>query len=311
MSALEKTENLLRLRRCPLSLMVKNDRNPNKMKPREFDLLCDNFNRTGWTDPVLAWPSDMKALEKIVAKSGDDEAKIVAAMAKAGITIKIVGGHHRYDAGAFLGFEAGPATVMMDPEFDTEQEQFQLVRMNTIHGRLDPQAFIDLYNDLSKKYTDEILQDAFGFAEEAEFKKLITQMAKALPDQAMQAQFKEAAKEIKTIDGLSKLLNEMFTKYGKSLPCGFMVFTDEDNKRSMWLRVSDKTMKALDLIGDICIEKNRTVDAILGAVVQLIAKGELADVLAKAVKASPPVEMPPGLQVAPTEENLKKLAEVA
>ena len=68
------------------------------------------------------------------------------------------------------------------------------------------------------------MQDAFGFAEEAEFKRLIAQTAKMLPDKELQEKFKEAAQEIKTVDGLSKLLNEMFTKYGDTLPHGYMIF---------------------------------------------------------------------------------------
>ena len=111
------------------------------------------------------------------------------------------------------------------------------------------------------------MQDAFGFAEEKEFKRLIEQTAKALPDKHLQDKFKEAAAEIKTIDGLSKLLNTMFTKYGDTLPFGYMIF-DHAGQRSMWLRIEGKTMKALDLIGDMCIEHGRTVDDVIGCVVQ-------------------------------------------
>lgn len=310
MGALEKTDRLLRIDRLPLSLMVKNDKNPNKMKPREFDLLCDNFNKTGWTDPVLARPLDFQALDKIEAASGGDKDKIVAAMIKQNVQVRIVGGHHRYDAGSFLGFETGPATIIMDPAFDEEQETFQLVRMNAIHGKLDPQAFIDLYSNLADKYSDEILQDAFGFAEEAEFKKLITQMAKMLPDKATQDKFKEAAAEIKTVDGLAKLLNEMFTKYGDTLPYGFMVF-DHGGQRSVWLRIEGKTMKALDVIGEMCIEKRRTVDDVVGKILQLIANGDSTEFIDAIVAETQEVSIPDNMPVAPTKDNLAKVQELA
>src|SRR4029077_14760596 len=138
-----------------------NERNPNKMKQRDFDLLCDNFNQTGWTDPILARPFDFKKM-KSLAKLPEDE--LLKAMEKEGCLLEIVGGHHRFDAAQYVGFEAGPVTVIMDPQFDEEKANFQLVRMNAIRGKLDPQAFFDLYNGLSKKYTDDVLQDAFGFA---------------------------------------------------------------------------------------------------------------------------------------------------
>lgn len=309
MSALEKTKKLLRLE-LPLSLLEKNEDNPNKMSAREFDLLIDNMEKTGITDAILARPLDLEPVQKIVDEfSGVNPGTLVMNMQDAGLKFRIVGGHHRFDGAAYLGFDTVPVTVIMDPKFDEEAEKFQLVRMNMIRGRMDPQAFFDLYNKLASSYTDEVLQDAFGFAEEAEFKKLIEQTAKALPDKKLQQKFKEAAAEIKTVDGLSKLLNEMFTKYGDTLPFGFMVF-DHGGQRSMWLRIEGKTMNALDVIGDICIENERTIDDVVGQVLQLIAKGEMADSLAKILKKTPKHAIPEGLAVAPTKENLAKVAAV-
>ena len=219
------------------------------------------------------------------------------------LKFRIVGGHHRFDAAAYLGLEDVPVTVIMDDSFDEDQERFQLVRMNMIRGKLDPQAFFDLYNSLAPAYSDEVLQDAFGFADEAEFRKLIDQTAKALPDKNLQKKFKEAAEEIKTIDGLSKLLNEMFTKYGDTLPFGYMVF-DHGGQRSMWLRIEGKTMNALDLLGTLCIDQARTVDDVIGGILQLAAKGELKEHVDKVIGKTPAVELPAGLSVAPTKDNL-------
>jgi hypothetical protein len=308
MSALEKTENLIRVRRFPLHLMVKNEKNPNKMKAREFDLLCDNMNETGWTDPVLARPLDYNQMKALQDQAEGDEGFLVELMRDANALVRIVGGHHRYDAATFLGFTDGPVTIIMDSEFDEEKENFQLVRMNTIHGKLDPQAFFDMYNGLAEKYTDAVLQEAFGFAEEAEFKKLIAQTAKLLPDKASQEKFKKevAVQEIKTVDGLAKLLNSMFSRYGDTLPYGFMIF-DYGGQRSMWLRITEKTMKALDVIGDICIDKNRTVDDFVGSVLQLIANGESQDFIDSIVAETPEVKLPANLQAAPTKEHLDKV----
>jgi hypothetical protein len=281
MSAQTKTKALQRLD-LPIEALVKNAKNPNKMSARAFDLLVDNLEKTGLTDPILVTPAE-------------------------GGKYRIVGGHHRFDAAAYLGFETVPCTVIDDPEFDEEAEAFQLVRMNVIRGKMDPQAFYNLYVGMSEKYSDAVMQDAFGFAEEAEFKKLIEQTAKALPDKHLQDKFKEAAKEIKTIDGLSKLLNEMFTKYGDTLPFGYMIF-DYNNQRSMWLRIENKTMKALDLIGDMCVEKERTVDDLVGGILQAIAKCEFKEHIDKVVASTPHVVVPKNLSLAPTKDNLDNLA---
>ena len=289
MNAIDKTKSLER-KELPIGLLVKNEHNPNRMKKREFDLLCDNLNRTGITDPVLVRP--------IPGKSKKDP-----------VTYRIVGGHHRYDAATFLGFETVPCTIITDPSFDDDEEKFQLVRMNVIRGKMDTQAFFDLYQQVASTYSDEILQDAFGFAEEAEFQRLINQTAKQLPDDAMQKKFKEAAKEIKTIDGLSRLLNEMFTKYGDTLPYGFMVF-DYQNQKSVWLRVDDATIKAFQAVSDLCVERQRTLDDIVGQLIQKIGKGELQALVEELVAASPAVELPANLATLATKEHLATAAEL-
>lgn len=288
MDAQSKTDAIQRLT-VPVGVLEENAHNPNRMGNREFDLLVDNIKKTGLTDPILVRP---------LPKKGKQPQRY-----------RIVGGHHRFKAALFLEFTEVPITVITDPDFDEEAEQFQLVRMNMIRGRMDPAAFFKLYNEVADKYGDDILQDAFGFAEEAEFKKMVQQASKQFTDPHQKQKFLEAAKEIKTIDGLSKLLNEMFSKYGDTLPYGFMVF-DHGGHKSMWLRIEGKTMKALDAIGDICIDQGRTVDDIVGTVLQLIAKGELKDVLAKAVKGTPAVVLPVNLQANPTKEHLSKLAEL-
>jgi len=303
-AALEKTKKLLRLD-LPIELLVKNEDNPNKMSARSFDLLVNNLERTGMTDPILVVPVDLLAVRSIVHPN-TPPASLIAHFKGDGLKFRIVGGHHRYEAAAYIGFDAVPCTVILDSEFDEDQEKFQLVRMNAIRGKLDPQAFFDLYNSMSDKYSDEILQDSFGFAEEAEFKKLVNQLAKTLPDKISQDKFKEAAAEIKTIDGLSKLLNEMFTKYGDTLPFGFMVF-DHGGQRSMWLRIEGKTMNALDVIGTICIDNDRTVDDVVGKILQLIAKGELKEVLDHVLTKTTKANLPKNLAVAPTKENIDKV----
>lgn len=307
MGAREKTKALLRLD-LPLSLLVKHKNNPNKMNAKEFDLLVDNLERTGFTDPILCKPFDFEAVAAIAKKHNPSKepGDFIAELISESQTFEIVGGHHRFDGAEYLGFTDAPCTIIMDPDFDEEQTEFQLVRMNMIKGRLDPEKFMAMFNKFSAKYSQDILQEAFGFADEAEFKKLVSQMAKTLPDPSLQNKFKEAAAEVKTIEGLSKLLNEMFSKYGDTLPFGYMVF-DHAGKRSMWLRVDNKTMTALELIGQMCIDKNRTVDDVVGRILQSIAKGEQAELVEQIVAKTPEVTLPAKLSVAPTKDNLEKV----
>jgi hypothetical protein len=285
MDAIALTKSLVR-KDVKVSLIDKAANNPNKMGSVEFNLLVDNLSKTGITDPILVRSNPKKPGR-----------------------FTVVGGHHRLDGAQFLGFEEVPCTIITDPAFDEEAATFQMVRMNMIRGRMDPEKFFKLYEEMASKYSDQILQDAFGFADEAEFRKMVEQAAKSLPDPQMQKAFKEAAKEVKTIDGLATLLNQMFTKYGDSMPYGFMVF-DYGSQRNVWVQTSLKTMQAFDLIGELCREQSRTIDDLVGGLLQMIAKGELAEQLQVLIDKSPEVAIPKYLQTIPTKQNLHEAGKV-
>jgi len=107
---------------------------------------------------------------------------------------------------------------------------------------------------------------------------------------------------MKTVDDLSKLLNSMFAKYGDTLPYGYMVL-DYGGKDSVWLRLSNETKKSVLSVGKMCVDKHRTVDAIIGGLVQLAAEGKLEEQMAQLIAQSPEVVIPATVLM-PTEENL-------
>lgn len=286
MDAIDKTKSLQRID-ISSTLIDPDPRNPNKMNEREFNLLIDNLSQTGLTDAILVRPSSAKKGRYIV-----------------------VGGHHRLEGAKFLGFEKVPCTVITDPAFDDEAATFQMVRMNVIRGKMTPDGFFKLYNEMQSKYSDQMLQDMFGFAEEEEFRKLVIKTTNSIADPTMKAAFKDAAKEVKTIDGLAKLLNEMFTKYGDSVPFGFMVF-EYGGQNSIWLQVTQPTIAAFTVVGQICREHMITVDDLIGNLVQMIAKGELKASVAKLIAQSAKVAIPAHLQTLPTKQNIEDAVKVA
>jgi len=302
--------------KLPIKLLIPSENNPNKMTDREFDLLVENRQRVGHTDAVLVWPFDLKlfrkvwdAHKKLLGAEPTDEslAAFYAALQGEGVVFRIIGGHHRTEAAKFNEELDIPCTVIVDPAFNEEEAEVQLMRHNAIKGRLDPQRFFGLYEKyLTKGYGEDVIQDMFGFADEAEFKKLIEQSAKTLPKDLQQT-FREAAAEIKTVDGLAKLLNHMFTMYGDTLPYGYLIM-DYGGQQSIWLRLADKkSWDALTLIGQACIEQNRSMDAVIGYVIQEIAKGEQPALVQAAFDNTPLVKMPKDMLVAPTLDNLKKV----
>lgn len=254
MGAVSKTETLERIT-LPIGALERQSLNPNKMKSREFNLLCDNMEKVGFVDPVFVRRTE--------------EGKY-----------RIIGGHHRVEAAELLGFEEVPCTVIDGEGYTEDWEQFQVVRMNMIKGELDPQAFLQMYEGLSKTYEAEIMAEAFGFADDKAFEKLISQMTKSVPKER-RADFKKAAKDIKTIDGLTKLLNSMFTEHGDELPYGYMI-VDFGGHESIWIQLEKTDHKNFDRMVSIAKENGKGIDSLFKTFISKIADGELAEVIAEA-----------------------------
>lgn len=233
MDAKARTEQFVVRQDLPIDVLLPNEENPNKMSARQFDLLVDNIERTGITDPILVRPV-------------------------AGDKYRVVGGHHRLEAASYLDFEKVPCTIITDPDFDEEAEQFQMVRMNVIHGAMDPQKFMNLYNKVSAKYEQDVLQEMFGFADEALFKSLIKETKDSLPKD-MQKEFDEATKEVKTIEELAGVLNHMLANFGDTLEYGYMI-VDFGGKESVWLRMHKKDRVNFDKLASNCKSAGVTVD---------------------------------------------------
>lgn len=236
--------------------MEPNPNNPNEMTDAQFNMLYDNIDKMGITDPILCVP-----LPGCDPQTGDG-------------VLRIIGGEHRWEVAKLFDFQEVPVTVVVDTDFDEDKQKFQIVRHNIIHGQMSPQKFMKMYESMGQKYSDEVMAESFGFLDQDEFTKLLRTTAASLPE-GMSKDFLEATKEVKTIDELSKVLNRLFAGYGDTLPFGYMIF-DYGGKDSIWLRMPDKsTLKFFEQIGKLCIADSVTLDAFMGSVVQMIAKGEI------------------------------------
>lgn len=250
MSATDKTKSLLRLD-ISVDKLTPNELNPNEMSEESFNLLYDNIGAVGVTDPILVRPNG--------------EGKY-----------KIVGGHHRWEVAKLHGMTTVPCTVITDPSFDDDMEKFQVVRHNVIRGELSPKKFLALYESLSTKYANDVAAEMFGFSDKEEFAKLIKATANTLPE-GIKQKFTEAAKELKTIDGLATLLNRLFTDYGDTLPHGFMVF-DFGGHDNVWLRMSKSQKPDFLAFAEVCRDNGYSVDSAVALILHLIATNKIQGV---------------------------------
>lgn len=253
MNSVEKTNTLQRID-LPVDILVGQDINPNKMNNREFNLLCDNMEKVGFVDPIFVRPIE--------------DGKY-----------RVIGGHHRLEAGKILGYEKVPCTVIEGADYDEDWEKYQVVRMNMIKGQIDPQNFLKLYESLGEKYEKDIMAENFGFSDDKEFNKLVNQMSKSVPKE-MKADFKKAAKDVKTIEGLTKLLNQMFTEHGDELPHGYMII-DFGGVDSYWITLEQKDKKTFDNIVSKLTNGGKKIDSFMRLLLQEIDKGVYNDLLDK------------------------------
>lgn len=230
----------------PIGQLEPNPDNPNEMSDAQFNMLCDNIESVGLTDPILVRKLDTGRY-------------------------RIVGGFHRWEVAKLYDYTEVPVTVITDPNFTQDEEAFQLVRHNIIHGKMNPAKFIKLYETLTDEYAEDVAAELFGFTEEEDFLKLIQQVQEGLPPE-LQDKFEEAKSEIKTIDSLAKLLNHLFATYGDTLPYGYMIL-DYGGKESVWIRMQGGVSDLKKLATKIK-ESRRSLDSVIEALLHKLEDPE-------------------------------------
>lgn len=194
-----------------IGLLDPSNWNPNMQTESVFNALTENIREIGMTEPLMVSPR------------GDGRYLIVS-------------GQHRWEACKVLGYEQIPVYVM--DEFDDDKAKFQTVRMNVLKGKLDPVKFTKLYEEMALKYGGDITKQMMGMLDEKEFQKLYVNVKKELPKE-LQKKLQDAKGEIKNVDDLSRILNEMFSKYGDTLKNNYMVF-QYGGKTHVWVMMSNK-----------------------------------------------------------------------
>lgn len=252
MDSIQKTKNHVR-RWLPIEALVDNPDNPNEMGGRQFDLLVDNIETKGVTEDI-----EVRQIEEPSSEHPEG-------------VYRIIGGHHRAKACRYLGWAEVPV-IINTVDMTDDEEAFQVVRMNAIHGKLSPQKFVNMYQKVSQNRSQEEMADLFGFADEEELRKLIKATEKSLPPE-LKEKFKEAAKEISTIEDLAKVLNELLYTYGDSLAYGYMIF-DFNGKEAIWVRMDKKDREAFFTMSDACRKHSRTMDDMISSLVQLMSLDE-------------------------------------
>jgi hypothetical protein len=243
MRAVEKSADISRIEIDP-NLLIGSEWNPNEMAPEEFNLLKEQIGEIGFIDPPT------------VVEVED---------AKGNSFYRIIGGHHRVAAAKELNLRKIPVDVLQGDRWkDEDLQKLQTVRLNVLHGKINPEKMVVLYNEMAGKYGDSVTR-MLGYASDAGLKKIIKQvkgdLAKTL-DPELAKQFQEQAKEAKTIGDLEKIIQRLIADSGETAKYGFVVFS-WGGKEHIYVAMSDKTREAMKRIVRASRDKKIDINEII------------------------------------------------
>ena len=207
--------------------------NPNEQDPGTFNALVANIKEVGFLDPILVCPRP-DVPERYFSISGS----------------------HRVKAGRVAGATKIPAMIRTD--FTEDMMRFQNMRFNIIKGKLDPLKFTNMFRQLAEKYGDEVTRQLMAFTDRAAFDAVYKQVSQSLPVE-MKEKLAKTKAEIKSIDGLAAILNEMFAKNGATLDSGYMVFS-YGGQSHLWIMMDEATKQWASSLKTVAMTKGQNIN---------------------------------------------------
>lgn len=246
----------------PVDLILCNTWNPNEMDDTTFNRLVKEIEDVGFIDPI-----------QIVPHKGDK--------------FLLIGGENRWAAVRTLGWSTIPANIIMDERFlDPMLQKLVTVRLNVLAGKLNPDKFLKLKEEVAKRYGEEQLQALFGFTDTDAWRKLTKGVIEAVEKtgvagKMVAGELKKQSGKVRTVDGLGVLINKLFKKYGNDLPHSFMVFSF-GGKDHLYIIANEEMLRAIDVIKDACRKQDLNInDVMLPAMVDLAKQLQEANKKAK------------------------------
>lgn len=233
----------------PVDEIIPNPDNPNEMNKKEFALLMDSIKQVGFIDPP-------QVIEQ-------DDGRFM-----------IVGGEHRWRAAVELGMKRIPVDVLMGDKWtDPDMLDFMTVRLNVLHGKMNPEKFLKVYKRACEKFGREEVAKYMGYTNEDGIKKLIGVMAKTMKESLppeMAQQFEEEAKKAKTVGDLTNIVNRLFEEYGDTMKHNFMVFS-WGAKEHVYIAMNKEVHVAMKKIMKLARKNEVDINELIGGAIREIA----------------------------------------
>ncbi len=244
----------------PIDDLVDNWWNPNSETAETFNKLFESLKDLGFVETIQVVSLEEFGKE---AKDDADRAKCAELLGQ-GKKWVVLHGSHRYEAARLAGKEnisEVPCVVLNASQ--VAKLKAMSVRMNLIKGKIDPEKFVKLYEELGRdpEVKGQMLNDMLGIANQKELDALIKETKKSLPKE-MQDELDKARQEIKTIEDLSRVLNELFSRFGKDLEYAFMTFT-WGGKIHTFVQLNKDAATMLASLKEFCRQHNANMNDVL------------------------------------------------
>ena len=203
----------------PLWRLHPNEWNPNKQKAATFNELVEEIRTDGFDHPlqVVPWDdcpykdADVKPI-KFEIDGGEQEARY----------FRIIGGEHRFKAVTHLGWEDVPCSIY---DWDAEEQRIKTVKRNLLAGSLDSAKFTQMVKDMEGNgHAREDLIAQMGFTSEKDFTRHVKEEKQTVARDFLTTLREQASKEAELVDGLSDILNSIFSQYGDTVEQDFLFF---------------------------------------------------------------------------------------
>ena len=227
----------------PIGDVHPNAWNPNAMNKREFARLKKELTENGFLIPI------------VVVQNDDG--------------YEIIGGEHRWRAAGELGFGKVPCVVLTGEKWsDEDVRMFETTRLNAIKGRVSPEKLAAMHAKLIERGHDEkLMSHLMGFAEEAEFKRLIKATSQSMRDAgaptAAVKEFEANAQQLKSVDGLSDMLERIWKRHGSSAEKSYIAF-DFGGRKHIWIGMSHGDMVPMSAMMEDIQASGTTASKVFG-----------------------------------------------
>jgi len=224
----------MRLQRIAINRIVPDDDNPNIESIAVFNDLVADIKEDGFLEPIL------------VCVRGDE--------------FVLVSGEHRWKGAKLSGMTEIDAVVV--DGWDDDKRKAKMVKMNMLHGKLDPEKFTRLWNGLKTRYGEERLRKMMGFsAKDAELRRLLKEVRSQMPEE-MRRDLDRRAERIRSVEDLASVVQSLYTRFGATLDCHFVMFSFGGQTHLM-LKTDPRTFEKIRVVTDLCADRGLLADQVI------------------------------------------------